>query len=214
MVWRLSTAPGFRHFARAAMIASIVGLASVMAGPGYAQSGCQAGASALANAYVRVNPMSALFIGDLESYVAQNRSRLTAGSNAVRCARAMSQALMSGAIKNYDRNALKHQQKLNAKLGSVGLSPGSPLPNASAMFYAMSQQMAWLAEVLPAGAAGNTGALHTAPTQEQAFAKQMFPILLQDPTVGAVFMQMEPTIREAIDMEYRQVMAIAQGLGY
>jgi hypothetical protein len=213
MVRRISTASRCRRLARAAVIAGMAGAVSAMAGPGYAQTGCQAGASALGNAHVRANPIYALFIGDLESYVARNRSQFTAGSNAVRCARAMSRALMNGAIMSYDSEALKSQQALNAKLGSVGLSPGAPIPSVSALFYAMSQQMVWLARVLPSAASGNYGPLNTAPTEEQAFAKQMFPVLLQNPTVRDVFARMEPLYREAIDLEYRQVMAIAQGLG-
>ncbi len=180
--------------------------------PALAQTGCKNGANALANAYVRVNPMHALFIGDLESLVANYSPQFAGGSDAVRCARAMSQALMSGAITSYDPEALSRQQELNAELGAMGIAPGPQMPSASAMFYAMSQQMAWLSRVLPPAAAGNFGPMRTPATPEQALALQIFPILLQDPIVRQVFLDMELLIRESAEWEYRQVMAIAQGL--
>ena len=210
---RIFLAQPFLCFARAVTIVGTMGAVLVMALPAFAQTGCQTGASALANAYVRANPIYALFFGDLESFVAENSAQFAEGSNTVRCARAMSQALKSGAINSYDPNALRQQQKLNADLGSIGISPGSPMPNASAMLYAMSQQMKWLSNVLPPAAAGNYGPLRTPATQEQAFAAQMFPILLQDPTVRQAFLQQEPLIRQSAESEYQQVMAIAQGLG-
>ncbi len=203
----------FLRFARAVTIVGTMGAVLVMALPAFAQTGCQTGAGALANAYVRANPIYAMFFGDLESFVAENSAHFAAGSNAVRCARAMSKALMSGAIGSYDPTALRRQQELNAKLGAMGISPGSPMPSASAMLYAMSRQMAWLAEVLPAAAVGNFGPLRTPATEEQAFAARMFPFLLQDPTVRQVFLQQEPLIRQSAEAEFQQVVAIAQSLG-
>lgn len=202
----------FLRFARAITIIGAL-VAVLVTLPALAQTGCQNGANALAHAYVRVNPMHALFIGDLKSFVAEYSPHFAGGSDAVRCAHAMSQALMSGAITSYDPHALRRQQELNANLGSMGLSPGPPMHSASAMFYAMSQQMAWLSRVLPPAAAGNFSPMRTPATEEHALATQMLSILLQDPTVMQVFIEMEPLIRQSAEWEYRQVMAIAQGLG-
>lgn len=203
--------PFFRRFA-AIVIASGIVLAAACA---QAQNGCQTGADAMANAYVRSNGIYALYFGDLESYVAENRAHFAENGDAIRCAWAMSAALLRGAVQSYDPNALRRQQELNAQLGAMGISPGAAQPNASMMFYEMGQQIAWLADVLPAASRGNYGPLHTPVTETQrmkAFATQMLQSLLQDPVMRQTFAQMEPLIREAAQMEYKQLMVIAAGL--
>lgn len=180
-----------------------------------AQTGCQTGADVLANAYVRSNPMYALYFGNLESYIAENRMHFAENGDAIRCARAMSAALFRGSIRSYDPTALRRQQELNSQLGSMGISPGPAQASPSAMFYEMGQQMAWLAKVLPAASRGNYQPLRTPVTDTQrmkAFATQMLQSLLQDPSVRQTFVQMEPLFREAAQMEYKQLMAIAAGL--
>ena len=130
-----------------------------------AQNGCRSGASALANAYVRANPMYAYFFGDIESYVANNRKHFGTSGDSIRCARALSNALVRGATKNYDPSDLRRQRELNARLGSMGISPGISQPTASQQLYTMGLQFARLARVLPPAANGDYRPLHT-PTTE------------------------------------------------
>ncbi len=201
----------FRKFT-AIIVATGITLAAACA---QAQNGCQTGADAMANAYVRSNGIYVLYFGDLESYVAENRAHFAENGDAIRCARAVSAALLQGAIQSYDPGALRRQQELNTQLGSMGISPGAAQPSASMIFYEMGQQMAWLTKVLPPAARGDYGPLHTPVTETQrmkAFATQMLKSLLQDPVMGQTFVQMEPLIREAAQMEYKQLIAIAAGL--
>lgn len=203
--------PFFRRFA-AIVVASGIVLAAACA---QAQNGCLTGADAMANAYVRSNGIYVLYFGDLESYVAENRALFAENGDAIRCARAVSAALLQGAIQTYDANALRRQQELNARLGGMGISPGAAQPTASIMFREMGQQIAWLADVLPAASRGNYGPLHTPVTETQrmkAFANQMLQSMLQDPYMRQTFILMEPLIREAAQMEYQQLIAIAAGL--
>lgn len=175
-----------------------------------AQSGCRTGASPIANAYVRSNPMYALYFGDLSAYVRENNSHFVSNGDAIRCARALSAALMGAAIQNYDPDAMRRRDELNAELGAMGISPGNQGMNASATFYMMGQHISRLAAVLPEAAGGGqaTGYL----TQEQALAAQIFQMVLQDPYTKAIFAQLEPKIRAVAEVDYQLLVSIANGL--
>lgn len=170
-----------------------------------AEPGCRNGAAPLGNAYVRVNPMYAFHYGSLESYVASNASQFVEGADAIRCAWALSAALMRGSVQAYDPADLRRQQELNARMGTLGMSPGAQQPTTSQQLYMMAQGLARLARTLPAAALGDFGPLHTPTTemeQLQIFAAQMFQSMMQDPSVRAVMRDKEPLIKEGAELEY------------
>jgi len=183
--------------------------------PATADSGCGTGGDALANAYARANPVSAYYFGNVESYVSTNRAHFQQGADAIRCATALSQAFLNGAVQVYDPNDLQRRADLNAQLGSMGISPGPQQPTLSQQLYGISMQLSRLARVLPAAAAGNYEPLYT-PTNEleqmQLFAAQMFQIMMQDPTMAPVMEQIKPIAMEGAQMEYRIISRAAVAL--
>ena len=180
-----------------------------------AAGGCRTGASALGNAFVRVNPIYAYFYGSLESYVEENREHFVAGGDSILCARVLSQALMSGAIKSYDHDDFRRQRELDAKMSAMGLSPGPYQPTASQRLYTMALQLNRLIRVLPPAANGNYKPLYTPTTeleQMQIFGEQMMATLLQDPSVAETFQQLEPMIKESANLEYQILVNMANNL--
>jgi len=180
-----------------------------------AEECCRTGADALANAYVRANPIYAYFFGRLETYVSDNREHFVDGGDSIRCAKALSEALMKGSIQNYDPDALRRKQELDARLGAIGITPGPPQATAAQQLFAMALQLDRLVYALPPAANGNFQPLRTPRNQleqQQMFAAQLFEMLLQDPTVAAVFRDLEPMIREAANLEYQILINMANNL--
>jgi hypothetical protein len=212
----------FIIWSRAASLAASVVLALASPPPAMAQTGCQTGAVALANAYVHLNPFYAIFYGDLQSYVASNRPSFVANGDAVRCAHALAQALMTGALATYDANAvqdaIRTRQAVDAQLGALGISPISS-PQAltpSEELYFLALRFDRLARVLPPTAAGDYGPLHTPTTQlEQLemFAEQYLQTLIQDPFVASALSQQEALIKQCANSEYQMVLGMAAALG-
>jgi len=182
--------------------------------PNIARSeGCQTGAEAIANAYVRYNPINAYFFGSIEDYVKQNRSHFVAGGDAVVCAQRLSQALAQSAFQLYDPGDQRRRDEVNARLGGMGISPGQQYASPAQQNYAMARQMDKLANALPYAANGNYGPLWTPRDQleqMQLFAMQLFPTLLQDPIVRSAFIQMQPMIEELVNIEYRMILSMAK----
>ena len=197
------------QFALLAVITlSVVFLASNVAA---AEPGCRNGAGALGNAYVRLNPLYALYYGSLESYVAENRERFTADSDAVRCARALSQASLAGAIQAYDPEDLRRQQELNTRFQSMGMNPGAPQASPATQFYMMGLTFARLARVLPPAAAGNYQPLHTPTTeleQQQIFAGQLLQSMMDRATLESI----RPLIEQSAQLEFKIITDMAAGL--
>jgi hypothetical protein len=181
----------------------------------YAEPACRTGGKALADAFVLANPLSAYFFGSLEAYVANNTHHFRAGGDAIRCANALARAFLGSAVQLYDPSDLRRQQELNARLGSMGISPGPQQPTASNQLYGISMQLSRLARVLPPAAAGDYGPLYT-PTNEleqmQLAAAQVFQILLQDPSMASIFAQIEPIVREGANLEHRIISEAAARL--
>jgi len=188
-----------------------------------AEESCRTGASALANAYVRLNPIYAYMYGDLESYVASNQIHFVSGGDSIRCAQALSRALMSEAIQSFDpnaaRDAIRRKQELDTKLGLLGIQPGytPSAPTISQYLYGLALQFDRLARVLPPAANGDYAPLYT-PTNQieqlQIFAQQMLVLLLQDPMVADAFRQQRPFIEEAANSEFQMIIAMARSLAH
>ena len=184
--------------------------------PNIAQAqGCQTGAEVLANAHLRYNPIFAYYFGSFEQYVEQNRAHFVAGGDAVICAQRLSQALVQGAIQNYDPGDQQRRDQLNADLGAMGISPGQQYATRSQQMLAVAQQMDKFAYALPYAAEGNFGPLWT-PRNEteqlQIFAMQMLRNMLQDPGTRSIFEQIRPQAIELGNIEYRMILALATGL--
>lgn len=188
----------------------------IMCHPGLANAeGCRTGADALANAYVRLSPINALYFGNIEDYVRQNRRQFVHGGDAIVCAQHLSRALTQGAFQNYDPNYYRDREELNARLGSMGISPGPAQASPAAQMMFMGQKMNKLARTLPYGAEGNFAPLWQPETeleQMQLFSIQMFGFLMQDPSIRSVMAQMEPQIKELANMEYRMIIGMANSL--
>ena len=180
-----------------------------------AETGCRTGGEALANAFVRVNPFYTYYFGSLESYVANNRAHFQNGGDSIRCAAALSQAFLGESMQLYDPDDLRRQNELNARLGSMGISPGPQQPTLSQQLYGISMQLSRLVRVLPPAAAGNYEPLYT-PTNEleqmQLFAAQMLQMMLQDPSMVSIMAQIEPIAVEAAQLEYRIISQAATSL--
>jgi hypothetical protein len=170
----------------------------------YAEPGCRTGAQALADVFVRANPIYAYYFGSLESYVVNNQAHFQSGGDSVRCAEALSQAFLGQAIGMYDPNDLRRRGELNARMGAMGVSPGPQQPTLSQQLLGLSMQLSRLARVLPSAAAGNYQPLYT-PTNEfeqmPLFAAQMLQMMVQDPSMASVMAQIEPIARESANLE-------------
>lgn len=195
-------------------------LASVLiavAGPMAAgEPACRTGAVAVADVFVLANPMYALYFGDLAVYLNANRARFRVEGDAIRCAGALSRAFMGSAVKLYDPVDVQRRQALDARMRANGINPGPQQPTASSMMFAMSMQLSRLARVLPAAAEGNYGPMNTATTeleQMQIFAESMLRVLIQDPTIRAMFASLEPLIREAAQFDHNFIRVAAERLG-
>lgn len=180
-----------------------------------ADNGCRTGASSLADAYILSNPLYALFFGSLEPYVTAHKEHFSADGDSIRCAAALSKAMMAGAIQAYDPQERIRRDELNARLGAMGISSGQQESSASGQLFGMSMTFSRLARVLPAAAQGNFGPLNT-PTseleQQFLFAAQMLQFLLQDPEMRAVLSTTEPLIREIALLDHQFVVRAAASL--
>jgi hypothetical protein len=177
--------------------------------------GCRTGAEAIANAYVRMNPIVSLYFGGIENYVEQNRSHFVSGGDAVVCAAQMANALFRGAIQSYDPDFHRQRDELNARIGAMGLSPAQPHASPSAQMYSMARRLKKLADTLPYAANGNYGPLWTPrdeTEQMEIFAMQMLRSMLHDPEVRASLSYVEPQIKELANVEYRIILEMARGL--
>lgn len=180
-----------------------------------AEPACRTGGDALANAYVRVNPFYTYYFGSLESYVANNRAHFQSGGDSVRCAAALSQAFLNQSMRLYDPDDLRRQRELSAEMGAMGIQPGAQQPTISQQLYGISMQLTRLVRVLPPAAAGNYEPLYT-PTNEleqmQLFAAQMLQMMLQDPSLASIMVQIEPLAKEAAQVEYRIISQAAASI--
>lgn len=181
----------------------------------FAATGCQTGAEALGNAYVRDNPIYALYYGDLESYIASNQEHFVAGGDSIRCAQALSAALLNQAIKDYDPVDRQRKEELDAELRRNGIEPGPHQQTVGEQLFGIGIQLDRFARVLPSAAAGNFEPLHT-PANEleelQAFSKQIIIMLMQDREMAALFNQLEPLITEAAQLDFKILLTLAFNL--
>jgi hypothetical protein len=178
----------------------------------FAEPGCRTGALALANAYVRANPLYAIYFGSIQDYVAAHSQHFVRGADAIRCAQAVSNQLLAGAIASFDPKDIDRKRALDARLGSMGISPGPAQPSVASQFYMMGQTIARLARVLPPAARGDWRPFFTPTTQleqMQFFATQMLQMMMQDPSNRAVLASVEPVIKESANLEFKFVTNVA-----
>lgn len=178
-------------------------------------AGCQTGVEALANVYLRFNPIFAYYFGSMESYINQNRAHFATGGDSIVCARRLSQAWSQGAFKNYDPQDRVRRDRISTELGTLGISPGQSTSSPATNLYFASLQMAKFADTLPYAANGNYGPLYQPRNeveQMQLFAMQMFPVLLQDPSMVAVLEQIRPQAIELGNIEYRLIVDSSRGM--
>jgi len=174
---------------------------------------CTSSAPAVAEAYVRANPMYAWVIGDLRSFVSENREHFRAGSDAVRCAAALSEAIMTSSNQLYDPKQVARKRMIDARLGAIGVSPGQPQPSMSQsdLYLHMSMQLSRLAKTLPALANDDDRPWYT-PTnqfeQQQILGERYFKQIVQNPTVGWAFKQNRTVLLQGAQIE-RQIIVIA-----
>jgi len=192
----------------------VVAASACLAMQAHAQElGCRTGANALADAYVLLNPIYSHIFGDLESYVAENREHFREGGDAIRCATALSSAVLGASLQLYDPSDRVRRDELNAQLGAMGISPGQQESTSSTELYGVSMRLSRLARSLPAAANGDYEPLWT-PTNEleqlQIAAEQMLRVLL--PQMADVMAQIEPQIRELAALEHRSIREAAERL--
>lgn len=180
-----------------------------------ADPACKTGGIHIADAFVRANAVYALYIGDLNSYLASNRAHFAANGDAVRCAAALSRGFMSAALQLYDPIEVKQRELIDAKMRANGWNPGPQAPTASNIAFSTSMSLSRLARVLPAAAQGDYGPWNT-PTNEienmQLTAERMLPMLLQIPMVVEILKQLQPLMLEAAEWDRRFVYQASQRL--
>jgi len=191
----------------------VFAVATLLGAPAAAQdNGCATGANALGNAYVRANPIYALYFGELEPYVTSQRGHFAPAADAIRCARVLSGALVRGAILSYDSRDFERQEVLNTQLESMGIPRGTTQPSASTQLLMMARTFGWLARVLPAASGGDFRPMYTATDEEEQlglFLRRLLVTLLQEPMAQGSLQQAEPIIRELAEIEYRTVVGWA-----
>ncbi|UCE90211.1 MAG: hypothetical protein JSW10_05175 [Pseudomonadota bacterium] len=180
-------------------------------------NGCATGAGALADAYVRTDPVYAYFFGDLELYVALNHTHFASGGDAVRCAHALAQALVKGNIQGHTApDALRRRQDLDKRLDAMGIAPAPGQGTTAALQFAtMSLQIERLARVLPRIAGGDYEVLLNAANQieeQRMVVARNLGKLFHDPTAAGAFAQLEQPIREVADGEHQLIVFMAKML--
>lgn len=184
-------------------------------------NGCRTGGTALADAYILMNPMYAYFYGDLESYLEANSEHFQVNGDAIRCATALSNAFANTAFAVFDPKEAQEQQAmrdhLNMELGKVGLSPdqGPVEPTLSTQYMNVSAKLARMARALPAAAEGDLEPLAT-PANDfdgmQIWAEGMLRNLLQNPDVAWAYRQQAGLIRQSAEMEHQIILQAARKL--
>jgi|GEM_PF-1433874 len=175
-----------------------------------ADTGCSTGLSALGNVFVRANPLYETFYGDIESYVIANPEHFSPGGDSIRCAQALSQVLMSGAMQSYP-DELSRILELKERMGAMGESNPAGL-TASEQLYAMGLQLGRLSRVLPQAANGDYGPLNTLRNQfeqQDIFTAQFLSMFLQDPSMAEVLRQ---EIKQAANLEYKILVNLANSI--
>ena len=190
--------------------------------PGEARAqACRTGGDALARAHALSSPLAVALTGGIDDYVSANRSHFTASGDAVLCARALSQALATAAIGNFDPNYLREQQELNARLGAMGVSPGSPQASASSQLFSLARDLEWFAQVMPMAANGNWQPFLQTGTWERQQINQvtqmyisMLPLMPEmAPILQEVTSQMIELQRQQLVMFIRQLAASTPPVG-
>ena len=157
----------------------------------------------------------AYFLGDLESYATTNE-HFYANGDAIRCAMALSDALMGAAVQLYDPDAWRRQQWIDLELRRRGIQPRPAPPTQSDTLVFAVLRLSRLARVLPAAAAGNYQPLYESFNQlEQAdiVAGQLFKLLPQlEPNFDVAMAQVKPLILEAASLEYTAILEAANSL--
>jgi hypothetical protein len=181
-------------------------------------NGCRTGGTAIADAYVLLNPMYSLFLGDLESYLAENIEHFQEDGDAILCAKALSTAFASSAITMFDpadeKRRRDSQDELNAKLGALGIAPDNSMqqPSPAMQYLAVSEQLSRLARGLPPATDGDFEPLNTATNdmeQMRIFAENLLRSMLQDPEVVSAFRQVDGMVREAAKAEHQMILNAA-----
>jgi hypothetical protein len=108
-------------------------------------------ARVLARAYVLNNPG---FVEEMLAFVSQNRSFFVANGSAIRGMRSLGVKLTQAALNAYDPQALERAYRTG---GPPELAEGvaRKINSWSTEIVCMGQELAWLAEVLPAAAEGD-----------------------------------------------------------
>jgi hypothetical protein len=184
-------------------------------GSSLAEPGCRNGGAPMANAFVLANPIYAHYFGDLPSYLAKNQAHFSDGGDAIRCATALSRALMSSSLALYDPADMQRKQEIDARMEAAGFGRGPQQPNAAGILFQTSMSLSRQARALPSASRGDFTAWNT-PTNEieqlQIAAEQILRILLQDPMTQSVLASMEPLIREAAQFDYHFLLQASRRL--
>jgi len=204
-----------RVLLRALQAVSFVLIAFSTSAP--AEPACRNGGAYIANAFTRANPLYAMYYGDLPSYLRANQAHFGEGSDAVRCAAALSRAFMSDSIRLYDPADAQRKQLLDARMAQLGIGskPGSQQPSMSSILFMMSISMGRMARNLPAAAQGDFGPWFT-PMNDfesmQIMAERLLRQFLQDPSFRSIFAPYEQLFREAAEFDHYFVLQATQRL--
>ena len=184
------------------------------ASPSTEESGCRTGGTAIAEAYLRSNPLYAA-PGEFEAYVRNNRQHFAENSDAIRCAQALARFFMGEAARLYDPSERGRRDQLNAQLGLLGLSPEPQQSTASSETYYASMRLTWLARGLPGAALGDYTDLNTPANEYEELlllALRTLRTLLQDPEMRQILQQVAPSLHELAGLERQSIQRAAAAL--
>lgn len=178
-----------------------------------ADSGCSTGGPYLANAYALSSPLVIVMDGGLDRYVRQNRSHFGANGDAVRCARALAKALLSQAVGNFDPNYQRDRDRLNTRLGNLGIAPGPSQPSPSAQMFGLARELGWFAEAVVQGANENWAPFLNSGPPERQMAIQATLLQVQMLQLMPEMLEiLRPVVGEVTQLTHDLVLGFARNL--
>lgn len=168
----------------------------------------------LGRAFRLANPMNDP--RELEVFLRQNRSAFRENGSAVRCAKALGNAMVRQGVNAFSEMSYNDAYGGALQMGANGDQArkiANSMTSGAVDVYMMGEELIWLAKVLPAAEQGNWQPFNTTGTIQRQQARQYLPFYRQmrqmDPAISAVF---EQTMKQFGPLIEEQVVVYANML--